>query len=159
MCKRFFSRVIPFLLSSLVLTLAPIPLHGSPSAHPDPASASWSVPENLSNWVLSATDQVLRFGPEGTQAVFWWEYTGGPAYQRRLWARVRTAAGAWTAAQDITGWQTSLSDITVPPIVPIPTMGIAPDGTVWIVWATKDEGRPTPNQRVMAARKLVGRLA
>lgn len=152
MRKSICSRVIVFLLFSLVLTLGTTPLQGSPLVEPEFAS-TWSTPVNLSGWQNSVSEPVLRVGADGTQAAFWWQYTFSPS-QMSLWASVLPPGGNWSPAERVSAWQPTSTFSTY--AVPAQSYGVAPDGTAWAAWMFQDTSQPGNQWRVMSARKPPG---
>lgn len=125
------SRILIILGMFLVLT----PALGA-------STANWSTPENLSDWQISANEPWLLRGDDGTQVVFW-SQTDTFLKQESLWARVRPPGGEWSTAHNIFGWIDYSSFF--------PEVDVAPDGTVWVMWAMPDHSQFGDNMQVKAA--------
>jgi len=108
------------------------------------STADWSSPENLSDWQLRVTRSWLVLGADGTQAAFWRKIDSVLA-RESIWARVRLPGDDWGTAQNIFGWIDALNFV--------PEFEIAPDGTIWALWAMQDPGKPpdVDNMLVKAA--------
>ena len=106
------------------------------------STASWSTPVNLSDWQVRLNEPWVHRGADGTQAIFWMQpHTTLP--QDSLWARVRTSGGEGSTAQDIFGWQEYQNFF--------PQFGVAPDGTVWVLWTIPDLNQTGDNLQVKIA--------
>jgi hypothetical protein len=96
-------------------------------------TSSWSSPQSLSGWQpeIDNYNYYLELGADGTQAAFW--VTGNPYNNPwAIWARTRKFGQAWDQAESISLGQPKLPDQLYW------DRGVAPDGTVWVIYASKD---------------------
>jgi hypothetical protein len=96
-------------------------------------TSSWSSPQSLSGWQpeIDLHNYYLELGADGTQAAFW--VTGNPFNNPwAIWARTRKFSQAWDQAESISLEQPKL------PASLYWDRGLAPDGTVWVIYGSKD---------------------
>ena len=129
-------------LGLMVVLLAIVPALTASSA------GRWSQATNLSDWQAALEPHGMRIGDDGTQVVYWIAYDPvGP--KSAFHTRVRPPGGIWGQVDDITGWVRGMWSFKYWKEV------VAPDGTVWAVWAIADFSRlPGSQFKMKAAQRL-----
>lgn len=115
------------------------------------SSGDWSQPTNLSGWQDDiATSFRLKQGENGTLAAFWVRINTAGDYS--LWASVRSAAGVWGRAENLSGWIQPVSSPLGYFVIPWQAE-ISPQGTAWAVWVEDTSTPGTNSVWVRAAYK------
>lgn len=111
-------------------------------------AAPWSPVTSLSGWQFYSLPSYLKMNESGDQAAFWLKFEGiAPNTTAQIMACIKYKGKPWGNSVDLTG-----------PMSPIQLYQhffndgqIAPDGTAWLAWLTKDDNQPVNKYRVMVA--------
>ncbi len=106
---------------------------------------AWSIPENLTGWLRFIEGPFLKQNDNGTTVFVWYQVQGISAPSVAVMAKVKSSGGAWSSAENVTGFvplSSSFSDLQVI---------VAPDDTVWLTYVAQ-EG----TDFVVQARQRIG---
>jgi hypothetical protein len=146
MNEKFYKRSLVTILATIIMVCGILALVRESQAGP---TSTWSSPQSLSDWQPEIGGFNLTLGLDGTQAAFW--ITGDYCTEPwSIWARIRRPGQDWDQAENIS--------LPQPVLVHSLTWdaGITPDGTVWVIYNSKDTSIIGDNMFLFVAWKHPG---